>query len=142
MLSPPLDMAARWFAPHTAYSIAKYGMSLCVLGMAAEFRGRVAINALWPRTAIATSAIRIAMGGEDAWKNCRKPEILADAAITLFKKDKDFGGHFLIDDTFLYDHGVRDFDAYRVDPSSPLAPDFFVPEDASPPPGVSLSPVS
>jgi citronellol/citronellal dehydrogenase len=139
MLSPPLDMAPRWFAPHTAYSIAKYGMSLCVLGMAAEFSGRVAVNALWPRTAIATSAIRIAMGTEEAWKNCRKPDILADAAHLLFQKDKSFSGNFLIDDTFLYDNGVRDFDGYRVDPSSPLAPDFFVPADASPPPGVSLS---
>lgn len=138
MLSPPLDMRAKWFAPHPAYTMAKYGMSLCVLGMAAEFAGRVAINALWPRTAIATAAIRIAMGGEDSLRHCRKPDILADAAYALFRKPKNFSGHFLIDDSWLYENGVRDFDAYRVDPTRPLAPDFFVPDEAPPPPGVRL----
>lgn len=138
MLSPPLDMKAKWFAGHTAYSIAKYGMSLCVLGMAAEFSGQVAINALWPRTAIATAAIRLAAGSEEAAKACRTPEILADAAYTVFAKPKTFSGHFLIDDTFLAENDVRDFDRYRVNPSQDLIQDFFVPDWIPVPPGVSL----
>ena len=142
MLSPPLDMQPKWFAGHTAYSMAKYGMSMCVLGMAAEFSGRIAFNALWPRTAIATSAIRLAMGSPDAARHCRTPEILADAAYAIFSKPKNFSGNFLIDDTFLSGNGVKDFDPYRVDPSQDLMPDFFVP-DAMPPPGnVSLKAIS
>jgi citronellol/citronellal dehydrogenase len=138
MLSPPLDMQPKWFAGHTAYSLAKYGMSICVLGMAAEFSGKVAINALWPRTAIATAAIRLAAGSDEAAKACRTPEILADAAYALFAKPKSFSGHFLIDDNFLADNGVSDFDHYRVDPSQDLIQDFFVPDDIAPPKGVSL----
>jgi citronellol/citronellal dehydrogenase len=140
-LSPPLEMEAKWFASHTAYTIAKYGMSMCVLGMAAEFSGRVAFNALWPRTAIATAAIKNYLGGDAAMRQCRKPEIMADAAYAIFGKDaKSFSGNFLIDDTFLAGEGVRDFDRYRVDPSQPLLPDFFVPDSAIPPQGVSLAP--
>jgi citronellol/citronellal dehydrogenase len=140
-LSPPLEINAKWFAGHTAYSLAKFGMSLCVLGMAAEFAGKVAFNALWPRTAIATAAIRNYLGGDPAIRQCRKPEIVADAAYAIFGKDaKTFRGRFLIDDSFLAGEGVRDFDRYRVDPSQPLLPDFFVPESATPPPGVSLAP--
>src|SRR5215469_111571 len=101
MLSPPLDLKPKWFAGHTAYSMAKYNMSLCVLGMAAEFTGRIAFNALWPRTGIATAAIRLASGSEDAIRHCRTPEILADAAYRIFLKPVSFSGHFLIDDTFL-----------------------------------------
>jgi citronellol/citronellal dehydrogenase len=142
MLSPPLDMQPKWFAGHTAYSMAKYGMSLCVLGMAAEFSGRIAFNALWPRTAIATAAIRLAMGSADAGRHCRTPEILADAAYTVFGKAKNFSGNFLIDDTFLTENGVRDFDRYRVDPSQDLIEDFFVPDGAPPPKGVSLKALS
>ncbi|MBN9544132.1 MAG: NAD(P)-dependent oxidoreductase [Alphaproteobacteria bacterium] len=138
MLSPPLDMQPKWFAGHTAYSMAKYGMSMCVLGMAAEFSGRIAFNALWPRTAIATAAIRLAMGSPDAVRNCRTPEILADAAYALFSKPKSFSGNFLIDDTFLYENGVTDFDRYRVDPTQDLVPDFFVPDTMPPPKAVSL----
>ncbi len=138
MLSPPLDMQPKWFAGHTAYSMAKYGMSMCVLGMAAEFSGRIAFNALWPRTAIATAAIRLAMGSPDAVRNCRTPEILADAAYALFSKPKSFSGNFLIDDTFLYENGVTDFDRYRVDPTQDLVPDFFVPDAMPPPKAVSL----
>jgi citronellol/citronellal dehydrogenase len=142
MLSPPLDMSPRWFANNTAYTMAKFGMSMCVLGMAEEFRGQgVAFNALWPRTAIATAAIRFALAGDAAMRQCRTPEILADAAYAVFAKpSREFTGNFLIDDTFLYAEGVRDFDRYRVDPAEPLMPDFFVPETALPPPGVSLAP--
>jgi citronellol/citronellal dehydrogenase len=138
MLSPPLDMRPKWFAPHIAYTAAKYGMSLCVLGMAEEFKGEIAFNALWPRTAIATAAMRNVLTGEDGIAHCRKPEIVADAAWHLFHKSKSFSGNFLIDDTFLADNGVTDFDSYRVDPSKDLLPDFFVPDDAVPPQGVSL----
>ncbi|HWY60906.1 MAG TPA: NAD(P)-dependent oxidoreductase [Rhizomicrobium sp.] len=142
MLSPPLDMNAKWFAGHTAYSMAKYGMSLCVLGMAAEFKGRVAFNALWPRTTIATAAVNY-LGGDQMTRQSRKPEILADAAYAIFQKDaKRFGGNFLIDDTFLASEGVGDFDRYRVDPSKPLLPDLFVPDSEKPPQCVSLAPVT
>jgi citronellol/citronellal dehydrogenase len=139
MLSPPLDMAEKWFAPHTAYSMAKYGMSLVVLGLAGELRGRVAVNALWPRTTIATAAIKNLLGGEAMMQRSRKPEILADAAYRIFQKPKSFSGNFLIDDTFLSQEGVTDFDQYRVDPSQPLQTCFFVPDDMPPPKGVSLN---
>jgi citronellol/citronellal dehydrogenase len=141
MISPPLDMAARWFAPHVAYTMAKFGMSLCVLGMAEEFRADgIAFNALWPRTGIATAAIRFALGGEEGMRSCRTVEIMADAAHAIFAKDaRAFTGNFLIDDSFLYVEGVRDFDKYRVDASRPLMPDFFVPADSPPPPGVVLA---
>ncbi len=141
MLSPPLDMNPRWFASHVAYSIAKFGMSMCVLGMAEAFRSDgIAFNALWPRTIIATAAIEFALGGKEALRRARKPDILADAACAIFNKPaREFTGNFLIDDTFLHENGVRDFDQYRVDPSVPLVPDFFVPENIPPPPGVTLA---
>jgi citronellol/citronellal dehydrogenase len=140
MISPPLDMNPRWFAGHTAYTMAKFGMSMCVLGMSAEFKDDgIAFNALWPRTGIATAAIRFALAGDEGMRQCRKPEIMADAAYAIFNKPaRAFSGNFLIDDSFLYGEGVRDFDPYRVDPSQPLMPDFFVPEDSKPPPGVTL----
>jgi citronellol/citronellal dehydrogenase len=140
MLSPPLDMKEKWFAPHTAYSIAKYGMSLCVLGFAGELRAQgIAVNALWPRTTIATAAIKNLLGGDAIMRASRKPEILADAAYLIFQKpSREFTGNFLIDDTFLASEGVTDFDRYRVDPTMPLQRDFFVPEDSKPP--VSLEP--
>jgi citronellol/citronellal dehydrogenase len=138
MLSPPLNLAPKWFAPHPAYTMAKYGMSLCVLGMAEEFRGQIAFNALWPRTAIATAAIRNILAGEEGLSHCRKPEIVADAAWHIFNKPKSFSGNFLIDDNFLAGNGVTDFDRYRVDPAKDLMPDFFVPDDIPPPPGVTL----
>jgi citronellol/citronellal dehydrogenase len=136
MLSPPLEMKEKWFAPNVAYSIAKYGMSLCVLGLAGELRGRgIAVNALWPRTTIATSAIQNLLGGDQIMRASRTPEILADAAYAIFDKpSKTFTGQFLIDDSFLFGEGVTDFSKYRVDPSVPLAPDFFVPDDSVPPP--------
>jgi citronellol/citronellal dehydrogenase len=141
MLSPPLDLKEKWFAAHTAYSMAKYGMSLVVLGLAGELRAKgIAVNALWPRTTIATSAIKNLLGGDAIVRRSRTPDILADAACRIFAKPaKSFTGHFLIDDTFLATEGVTDFDRYRVDPREPLAPDFFVPDDEKPPPGVSLA---
>lgn len=138
MLSPPLDMQEKWFAPSTAYSMAKFGMSLVVLGLAGEMRGRIAVNALWPRTTIATAAIRNLLGGDTVMKMSRKPDILADAAYRIFEKPVSFTGNFLIDDTFLAAEGVTDFDQYRVDPSQALQMDFFVPDTMPPPKGVSL----
>ncbi|MDH4386169.1 MAG: NAD(P)-dependent oxidoreductase [Caulobacter sp.] len=139
-LSPPLDLAPHWFGRHVAYSMAKYGMSLCMLGMADEYSGAgIAFNALWPRTGIATAAIQFALAGDDGMRMCRTPEIMADAAHAIFcKPARDFTGQFLIDDSFLYAEGVRDFEPYRVDPTRPLMPDFFVPEDMPPPPGVRI----
>ena len=142
MLSPPLDMKEKWFAPYTAYAMAKFGMSLVVLGLAGELRGKVAVNALWPRTTIATAAIKNLLGGDAMMRMSRKPEILAEAAYAIFHKPKSFTGNFLIDDTFLAGEGVTDFDQYRVDPSQPLQVDFFVPDDMPPPKGVSLDPLS
>ncbi len=135
MLSPPLDLKEKWFAGHTAYSMAKYGMSLVVLGLAGELRRRgIAVNALWPRTTIATAAVNNLLGGDALMRASRTPEILADAARLVFLKEaKNFTGKFLIDDTFLFENGVSDFDRYRVDPTVDLAPDFFVPDDSLPP---------
>ena len=140
MLSPPLDMKTKWFAPHTAYSMAKFGMSLAVLGLAGELAGKVAVNALWPRTTIATAAIKNLLGGDAVVRMSRKPEILAEAAWRIFQKPANFSGNFLIDDTFLAGEGVSDFDRYRVDPTQPLQMDFFVPDDMPPPKGASLKP--
>lgn len=133
MIAPPLALKPEWFGPYLAYASAKYAMSLVVLGLAEEFRGRVAVNALWPRTMIATAAIRNIVGGEDMMRRARKPEIVADAAHRIFLKPRSFTGNFLIDDNFLAAEGVRDFSQYRVDPSRDLAQDFFVPETPAPP---------
>jgi citronellol/citronellal dehydrogenase len=140
MISPPLDMKEKWFAPHTAYSMAKFGMSLVVLGLAGELRpSGIAVNALWPRTVIATAAVQNLLGGEAVMQRARKPEIIADAAYLIFSKPaRDFTGRFLIDDNLLAENGVRDFDRYRVDPGRPLAPDFFVPDEITPPAGVAV----
>lgn len=142
MLSPPLDMQEKWFAQHTAYSMAKFGMSLVVLGLAGEQRGKVAVNALWPRTTIATAAVRNLLGGDALINMSRKPEILAEAAWRIFNKPKTFSGNFIIDDTFLAAEGITDFDQYRVNPSQPLQVDFFVPDTVPPPKGVSLKALS
>jgi citronellol/citronellal dehydrogenase len=141
MNSPPLDMREKWFAGSTGYSIAKFGMSLVVLGLAGELRERgIAVNALWPRTTIATSAIRNLLGGERVMAMSRRPEIMADAAYAVFhKRAREFTGHFLIDDSFLASMGVTDFEHYRMDRSQPLAPTFFVPDQPPPPPGVIIS---
>ena len=128
-LSPPLNMEARWFANHVAYTMAKYGMSMCVLGMAAELAEKgIAVNALWPRTGIATAAVRNLLGGEEMIRRCRKPEIMADAAAAILKKpSREFTGNFCIDDEVLRDEGVEDLDRYSVTPgTSDFMPDFFI----------------
>ncbi len=134
-LSPPLDMDPKWFGPHVAYTMAKFGMSLCVLGMAEEFKeDGVAVNALWPRTAVATAAIKNALGGDSIMNISRSPEIMADAAYVILTKDsKEFTGNFCIDDNLLAENGVTDFSQYAEVPFSELAPDFFVPDDIEPP---------
>jgi citronellol/citronellal dehydrogenase len=129
-LSPPLNMEARWFAPHVAYTMAKFGMSMCVLGMSAEFRRQgVAFNALWPKTAIATAAVNNLLGGEEAIKKCRKPEIMADAAYSIFTKNsRECTGNFFIDEDVLRQNGITDFSQYKytnVDDKE-LLPDFFI----------------
>lgn len=127
-LSPPLNMDAKWFAGHAAYTMSKYGMSMCVLGMAEEFREQgVAVNALWPRTTIATSAIRNLLGGDEAVGRCRKPEIVADAAhAILTRNSRECTGNFFIDDEVLASNGVTDFEQYAVTPGAELLPDFFI----------------
>jgi citronellol/citronellal dehydrogenase len=141
MMSPPLDLKEKWFAPHTAYSMSKYGMSLVVLGLAGELREKgIAVNALWPRTTIATAAVKNLLGGDQMMQMSRTPDILADAAYLIFQKpSRAFTGRFLIDDSFLATEGFTDFELYRVDPSKPLALDFFVPDDVPPPPGVVIA---
>ncbi len=126
-LSPPLSMSPRWFAPHVAYTMAKYGMSLCVLGMAEEFKDAgVAVNALWPRTGIATAAIQM-IGGDETMKRCRKPEIMADAAHAILTREaQSCSGNFFIDDEVLAEEGVTDLSEYAVDPEADLVFDFFI----------------
>jgi citronellol/citronellal dehydrogenase len=126
-LSPPLSMKPRWFAPHVAYTMAKYGMSMCVLGMAEEFRADgIAVNALWPRTAIATSALEMIPGADAA--RSRKPEILADAAYAILNRNpREHTGNFYIDDEVLRAEGVTDLDRYAVVPGThDLLLDFFI----------------
>ena len=134
-------MNPKWFAPHVAYSMAKFNMSVIALGLSGELKAHgIAVNTLWPRTTIATAAVRNLLGGDALMRMSRSPEIMGDAAHLIFTQDaKTFTGRFSIDDTLLYEHGLRDFDKYRVDPSSELAPDFFVPDSIPPPPGVSLT---
>ncbi|XP_048383173.1 hydroxysteroid dehydrogenase-like protein 2 isoform X1 [Stegostoma tigrinum] len=127
-LSPPLNMNPVWFKNHCAYTMAKYGMSMCVLGMAEEFKGEIAVNALWPKTAIHTAAMDM-LGGSGVSSQCRKPEIMADAAYAIFLKPKTFTGNFVIDEELLKEEGIRDFDIYAVDPGHPLLPDFFLDEE-------------
>lgn len=127
-ISPPLNVEEKWFAPHVAYSMAKFGMSLCVLGMAGEFRKQgLAVNALWPRTTIATAAVGNLLGGEEMLRHSLKPEIMADAAhVILTKPSDEFTGNFCIDDEVLEGAGVTDIEKYRVDPDKEPHPDFFV----------------
>jgi citronellol/citronellal dehydrogenase len=141
MNSPPLDLKEKWFAGSTAYSIAKYGMSLVALGLAGELRDKgIAVNALWPRTTIATAAIKNLLGGDRIMRMSRTPEIMAEAAYRIFQKPaKSFTGNFLIDDSFLAGEGVTDFEPYRVDKEAELAPTFFVPDEPPPPPGVHVT---
>jgi len=127
-LSPPLNMDPRWFAHHLGYTMSKYGMSMCVLGMAEEFKEQgVAVNALWPRTVIATAAVRNLLGGEEAIKCCRKVEIVADAAYAILsRKSRECTGNFFVDDEVLAAEGVTDLDQYAVTPGEELLPDFFL----------------
>lgn len=126
-LSPPLDLNPKWFAGHTAYTIAKYGMSMCVLGMAAEFADQgVGVNALWPKTVVYTAAL--AMLGDAVQPDyCRKPEIVADSAYyILTRKASDCTGNFFIDEEVLAEEGITDLDQYAVKPGNPLLPDLFL----------------
>jgi citronellol/citronellal dehydrogenase len=130
-LAPPLDMKPKWFGPHLAYTMAKFTMSMCVLGMAEELKSdSIAVNGLWPRTAIATAAVKNVLGGEELMNISRIPEIMADAAYEIFNKDSSsFSGNFCIDDLILYDAGIRDFSKYADVPFNELALDFFLPDD-------------
>ena len=127
-LSPPLNMDPKWFANNVAYTMSKYGMSMCVLGMAEEFKSDgIAVNSLWPRTAIATAAVKNLLGGDSAMKHSRKPEIVADAAyIILTKPSKETTGNFFIDDEVLIEEGITDLGKYSVVPNARLIPDFFL----------------
>jgi citronellol/citronellal dehydrogenase len=127
-LSPPLNLDPKWFAGHVAYTIAKYGMSMCVLGMAEEFRGAgVAVNALWPRTVIATAALAMIPGASEDLDGTRKPEIVADAAHAILVRDaRTTTGRFFIDEEALREAGVTDFTSYAMKPGAPLRPDFFI----------------
>jgi citronellol/citronellal dehydrogenase len=126
-LSPPLSLQPKWFKDHCAYTMAKYGMSLCVLGMAEEFRGQgVAVNALWPRTVIYTAAIAM-LEGMVKPENCRTSDIVADAAHAILIRDsRTCSGHFFIDEEVLGEEGVTDFSRYAVDPEGRLLPDLFL----------------
>ncbi len=131
-LAPPLDMQARWFKNHTAYTIAKFGMSMCTLGMSAELAEQgIAVNSLWPLTTIDTAAVRNVLGGDSLAKVSRTPEIVADAAIAILKRpSRECTGNFFIDEDVLRAEGVTDFSRYAITPDSPLMPDFFVPDAA------------
>ncbi|XP_051043853.1 hydroxysteroid dehydrogenase-like protein 2 isoform X1 [Phodopus roborovskii] len=126
-LSPPLNLNPLWFKQHCAYTIAKYGMSMCVLGMAEEFRGEIAVNALWPKTAIHTAAMDM-LGGSGVESQCRKVDIIADAAYSIFKRPKSFTGNFILDENILKEEGINNFDVYAIAPGHPLIPDFFLDE--------------
>ncbi|KAM4710262.1 hydroxysteroid dehydrogenase-like protein 2 isoform 1-T2 [Discoglossus pictus] len=126
-LSPPLNLNPVWFKNHCAYTVAKYGMSMCVVGMAEEFKGEIAVNALWPKTAIYTAAMEM-LGGAEVDKQCRKPDIMADAAYSIITKPKEFTGNFVIDEELLVQEGIKDLDIYSVAPGHSLIPDFFLDE--------------
>ncbi|MBV8878166.1 MAG: NAD(P)-dependent oxidoreductase [Gammaproteobacteria bacterium] len=139
-LSPPLDLRPKWFAGHLAYSLSKYGMSLCMLGLAEEYRAAgIACNTLWPRTTIATAAVEFALGGVQMMRRSRKPQIVADAAhVILCRPARECTGQFFIDDTVLYEAGVRDFTPYSVEPGGPLLGDLFIDATVPAPPGVQV----
>ena len=123
-----LARQAKWFAPHVAYTMAKFGMSLCVLGMSEEFRpDGIAVNALWPRTTIATAAVQNIVGGDSMIRRSRKPEIMADACYAIVTKpSRECTGNYFVDEDLLREEGIEDFTGYAVDPSAELFPDFFV----------------
>jgi citronellol/citronellal dehydrogenase len=126
-LSPPLDMRAKWFAPHVAYTMAKFAMSMCVLGMAEELRpDGIAVNALWPRTVVDTAALNL-LGGEELARHARRPEVVADAArLVLLRDARSCTGNFFIDDEVLREEGVTDLSRYDTVPGAELVPDLFV----------------
>lgn len=126
-LAPPLNMSARWFRDHAAYTIAKYGMSMCTLGMSAELKSDgIAVNSLWPRTTIATAAIEVNFP-EEILKSSRRPAIMADAAYVIFNRDsRQASGNFYIDETVLREEGISDFDRYAVNPGGSLYTDLFL----------------
>ena len=130
-LAPPLDMDARWFKNHVAYTMAKFGMSMCTLGMSAELKDQgIAVNSLWPLTTIDTAAVRNVLGGDAMAQSSRKPEIVADAAIAILHRPaRGCTGNFFIDEEVLRTEGVTDFSAYANNPGAPLFPDFFVPPE-------------
>ncbi|MFX1378640.1 MAG: SDR family oxidoreductase [Promethearchaeota archaeon] len=127
-LSPPLNLDSKWFKNNVAYTISKYGMSMCVLGMAEEFKkDRIAVNALWPRTPIATAAVKNLLGGESTIKHSRTPEIVADAAYIIFTKPSEhYTGNFFIDEEILIEHGITDLQKFSVDLKAELYQDFFL----------------
>jgi citronellol/citronellal dehydrogenase len=128
-ISPPLNMEEKWFAPHVAYTMAKFGMSMCVLGMAGEFKPYgIGVNALWPRTAIATAAVKNVLGGDNMMALCRTPEIMADAAHEIFTREaKNCSGNFFVDDEVMESIGVTDLSGYAAVPgTTQFMPDFFV----------------
>ena len=127
-LSPPLNMDPKWFKNNVAYTMSKYGMSMCVFGMAEEFKvDGIGVNALWPRTMVATAAVKNILGGDKSIKHSRKPEIVADAAyIILTRPSTECTGNFFIDDEVLIEHGITDLSKYSVTPGASLIPDFFL----------------
>jgi citronellol/citronellal dehydrogenase len=126
-LGPPLNMKAKWFGGHVAYSMAKFGMSMCTLGMAEEFKKEIAVNSLWPRSVIATAAVQNLLGGDETIRQSRTPEIMGDAAYAVITKNfRTHTGHFLIDDDVLKAEGVTDFSRYQSVPGAELFPDFFI----------------
>ena len=127
-LSPPLNMETRWFAPHVAYTMSKFGMSMCVLGMAGELKkDGIAVNALWPKTVIQTAAVQNLLGGDKVMEKARKPDIMGDAAIAVLSKNSaDCTGNFFVDEELLRSEGVTDFSIYSNVPDSELMPDFFI----------------
>ena len=139
-LSPPLDLRPKWFAGHLAYSLSKYGMSLCMLGLAEQYRADgIACNALWPRTTIATAAVEFALGGSAMMRRSRKPEIVADAAYVILNRPaRECTGQFFIDDSVLAEAGVRDFGRYSVEPGAVLLGDLFIDRTSPAPPGVEV----
>jgi len=132
VMAPPLNMDSRWFDNHLAYTMSKYGMSMCVLGMSEEFKkDKIAVNALWPRTAIATSAVKNILGGKRMIQQSRKPAIVADAAYEILTKSSgEVTGNFFIDDEVLMEEGICDFTQYAINPEKKLLKDFFLYGDA------------
>jgi citronellol/citronellal dehydrogenase len=127
-ISPPLSMKPHWFGDHVAYTMAKYGMSMCVLGMAEEFKHKgVGVNALWPKTVIATAAVQNLLGGDEVVRRSRKPEIMADAAhVILTRSGREYTGNFAIDEEVLRSAGIKDFAHYAMTPGEELQQDFFL----------------